>query len=190
MKTEVVLIPRDYEEGRSKGVIPICVALSDEDGPVSDKQGRLLDPEWVVAVVEPICCQMVRVARYYLGDAWRVSELADRVIHGAWRRNGPECGEYPSQKILGTAVWIARSIRAGDDLRRKKPGLFLAIDMMESKVRDQLLIDPRNYMAEVEQQLILEGIEATLRSGSESSEFAETYAKVFGSGANSSQERM
>jgi hypothetical protein len=59
-------------------------------------------------------------------------------------------------------MWIAYELKIGDWRKMKYPNLYMAIETLDDKIRDQTLVDPRTYAAEFERQVLLDMIEDRL----------------------------
>ena len=67
----VVIIPFDYKhlpDAQRKTIVPICIASV-------DRHGSPIARIWVEQGAAPVQDQLRGIARYRLGDVWRVSEL-------------------------------------------------------------------------------------------------------------------
>ena len=53
-------------------------------------------------------------------------------------------------------------MNVGDWRKRKHPKLYLALDALDEKIRDQTLADPRKYPEVLERQIILNQVEERL----------------------------
>ena len=154
----VVVIPQNYEDLPSvqrKQIIPICI--TDCDG-----LGQQIASEWFVDGVAPVRKQLVGLAHHVLGDPWRVSELAETTVHRLWARHGSEVGRYPARRVLVKAKWVAQELKNGDWRKTKYPKLYLALDALDEKIRDQTLADPNEYPKLFEQQIMLDSVEDRL----------------------------
>ena len=138
----VVVIPQNYEDlsyAQRKLIIPICIAAFDRyDEPIA--------PEWFLSGVAPARNQLVRIANYLMGDPWCVSELAEATVHRLWAKHGSAVGLYPARRVLKKAMWVGEELMAGDWRRLKHPNLYLALETMEDKIRDQTLADPTDTL--------------------------------------------
>ena len=155
----VVVIPQNYEDlpsAQRKQIVPICISAWDE-------MGRPIAAEWFFNGVAPVRRELVGMAHHVLGDPWRVSELAENTVHRLWARHGSAVGRYPSRRVLVKAKWIAEELKTGDWRRMKYPKLYLALDALDEKIRDQTLADPREYAERFEQQIMLDSIEDRLQ---------------------------
>ncbi len=160
---DVVVIPQNYGDlpnDQRKQIIPICIAAY-------DKFGRQIAPEWFDNGVAPVRRELVGMAQHALGDPWRVSELAEATVHRLWARHGSSVGRYPARRVLVKAKWIAQELKSGDWRSMKYPKLYLALDALDEKIREQTLTDPREYAERFEQQIMLNSVEDRLqREGS------------------------
>jgi hypothetical protein len=155
----VVVIPENYEElpsAQRKQIIPICITAW-------DAMGQPIASEWFFSGVAPVRRELVGMAHHALGDPWRASELAETTVHRLWARHGSAVGRYPGRRVLVKAKWVAQELKNGDWRRTKYPKLYLALDTLDEKIRDQTLADPREYAERFEQQIMLDSIEDRLQ---------------------------
>jgi hypothetical protein len=111
----VVIIPFDYEqlpESQRKAIVPICIASV-------DRHGNPIAPIWFEQGVVPVQNQLRSLARYKLGDVWRVSELAEITVHKLWERHGEDAGIWPWRRVLAHAIWEARDLAVGESQWRE-----------------------------------------------------------------------
>jgi hypothetical protein len=136
---EFVTIPFDYDklpEVSRTAVIPICMARNDEEGtPIAW--------EWFEAIAR-IPDRMVSLARRYLSDPWRVSELSEGTLHRVWRKHGSDFGRRPEFRLYANARWHAKDLQAGSWHERR--GIVTRLDDLELVVRNRILVDPANYV--------------------------------------------
>ena len=133
-----VTIPFDFEHfppDQKESVVPICIERTDRDGG---------DIAWgwfeaVAAVQEPLR----RLARCWLEDVWRVSELAEASVHTLWYRHRFDLGIRPASRVLAQAKWYARDLQAGTWQRRR--GVVIGLDGLDELVRSRVLTDPSQY---------------------------------------------
>ena len=155
----VVVIPENYENlpsAQRKQIIPICIAAC-------DGSGRPIAPEWFLNGVAPVRRELVGIAHHSLGDPWRVSELAETTVHRLWARHGGSVGRYPARRVLVKARWVAQELINGDWRKMKYPNLYLALDALDEKIREQMLADPGQYPERFDQQITLNSIEDRLQ---------------------------
>ena len=60
-------------------------------------------------------------------------------------------------------MWLGEELKAGDWRKRKYPNLYVALDALDEKVRDQALADPHEYAELFEQQIMLDSVEDRLK---------------------------
>jgi hypothetical protein len=157
--TPVVIIPHDYEELPRKQrdqIVPICITAR-------DRNGEAIAPQWFSEGVAPVRAQLVRIAHYSLGDPWCVSELAETTVHRLWARYGTALGRCPARRVLKKAMSLGEELRAGDWRKKKYPNLYVALDALDDKIRDQALADPHEYAVLFEQQIMLNAMDERLR---------------------------
>ena len=142
----VVVIPQNYEElsdSERSQIIPICIRAF-------DCHGQPIATEWFFLGVEPIRKELVSLAHYALGDPWCASELAETAVHRLWVRHGHSVGLHPERRVMKKAIRIAEVLKSGDWKKGKYPSLFLALESMDEKIRDQTLPDPNEYAVQFE----------------------------------------
>jgi len=153
-----VVIPKDYDdlpEAVRKQTVPICIAAY-------DRHGQAINPDWFSLGVAPVRLQLVNIARFTLGDAWCASQLTEESVHRLWARYGNSLGCSPSRRVLKKALSLGVELNVGDWRKRKHPKLYLALDGLDEKIRDQTLADPRKYPELFEQQIMLNAVEERL----------------------------
>jgi hypothetical protein len=155
----LVVIPQNYEQlphVERKEIIPICIAAFDQ-------HGRPIPSEWFSKGVAPVRPHLVNIARYMLGDPWCVSELAEVTVHRLWEKHRTIVGPWPARLVLKKAMWVAEEMKNGDWRQVRYPKQNLALDAMDSKIRDKTLVDPTNYAELFERQIILNRLEDRLQ---------------------------
>lgn len=110
--TGFIVIPPDYQEC-SSGVVPIYVRTEDETG-------NRINDGWFSAVAR-VAHRVRYLARYWLFDEWRSSELADETVQDMWDLHKDELGRRPDNQISVHAKWKALDKSVGD--RRIREGL-------------------------------------------------------------------
>jgi hypothetical protein len=154
----VAVIPHDYDdlpEPLRRRIIPICIATI-------DRQGKPINPEWFSRGVAPVRRELVRIARYWLGDPWCVSELAEETVHRLSKMYGSVMPSYPARRVLKKANRLGGELNVGDWRKRKHPKLYVALDAMDAKVRDRVLADPSQCPAVFERQILLDSMDDSL----------------------------
>lgn len=134
----VITIPFDYEElpATDRGsIVPICLPAVDDDG-------RRIAWGWFEAV-ERIQTPLRGLARAFLGDVWRVSELTESAVKTVWRNHGEDFGRSPSSRVYVQAKWCARDLRAGTS--RERRGLNVGLEELDRALYGRLLTDPCDY---------------------------------------------
>ena len=84
---EVVIIPFEYENlspAEQTAIIPICIKSTDE-------AGNPIDPGWFEAVAR-VQDPLRTLAKFWLDDVWRVSEITEAAVHALWSRHGRRLG--------------------------------------------------------------------------------------------------
>jgi hypothetical protein len=151
----VVTIPFDYDESNSRQtVVPICIRRHDGDG-------NPIAWGWFEAV-ERVQEPLRNLARTWLGDVWRSSELAEGSVFSAWRTNGDRLGLGPSRTILTWARWLARDWKAGTWQQRK--GIVTALEGLEGVQRQNILKDPGDHARECQWRLDYEQLSDDLKA--------------------------
>jgi hypothetical protein len=157
--TSLIVIPQNYDdlpEAQRKQIIPICIATLDQ-------KGQPIAPQWFFDGVAPVRKHLVSLAHWALGDPWCASELAEATVHRLWARYGDSVGRCPWRRVLKKAIWMAEELKVGDWRKRKYPNLYLGLDALDEKIRDQMLVDPSTYVGLLEQQIMLDLVEARLQ---------------------------
>lgn len=142
----VVTIPFDYEKlspAEQAGIIPICIQAA-------DYKGNPIDWGWFEAAAT-VQDNLRLLARSYLNDVWRVSEITEAAVHNLWNKHGHNLGRHPSRRVYAAAKWEAHDRKAGTWQRRRR--ILLALDDLERVVRERVLVDPANYGKVYEDEL-------------------------------------
>jgi len=136
----LVTIPFDFHEiSDPHKVIPICI----ED---TDRFGHVIHPGWFRAVL-PIADPLRQLARRILGDAWRVSELAEGSVHAQWYKHRDNLGRNPSGRIYAHAKWRVQDLRAGG--RNARRGI--EVEFLEAVHASLLFADNLSSRAEMQE---------------------------------------
>lgn len=152
---QVVTIPFGYEEmpeATQAAMIPICIAREDEEG-------NPIAWGWFEAMAR-IPDRVLGLARRYLCDPWRGSELAEGALHQVWRLHGNDFGRRPEGRLYSRATWCARDLRAGS--WRQRRGIVEGLDDLEFVARKHILVDPANYVERYQAQLDYRALGACL----------------------------
>jgi len=131
---QFVTVPFDYHEQSAAyqaAIVPICVARDDDEG-------RPIAWEWFEALSR-IPEQMISLARRYLDDVWRVSELSEGALHKMWRLHACDLGRRPERRLYVQALWHARDLQAGS--WRERRGVVRALDGLDYWLRERALTD-------------------------------------------------
>jgi hypothetical protein len=135
---QFVTIPFEYHElpaTNQAAIVPICIARNDAEGtPISW--------EWFEALAR-ISNRMLSLAKRYLGDVWRASELSEETVQTIWRLHGHDFGRRPESRLYAQARWYALDFQAGSWQERR--GIVTALDGLEQVVRQRLLADRQQY---------------------------------------------
>ncbi len=132
---------------------PICIRTADDEG-------RLVHRGWIDAA-RPIARQLRNLAKIVIGEAWRVSELAEGSVHSLNAKHGEELGKCPTGRIYTDAKWRARDMRAGG--YRTRVGL-------DVELRDHVLAsltEPYNFDKAVADGEFIDRLEQRLQERGE-----------------------
>lgn len=140
-----VIIPGNYVR---QGVVPIFIRCRDD-------YGNRVHYEWLEAV-EPVAEALRFLARKFLQDEWRVSEIAEYVVHMLSRRYGECLGDSPGNQIFVNAKWRAKDLEVGG----KRARAFRDVELNEWKV--QQIPDPTDLARNVENQDLAARLEELL----------------------------
>lgn len=133
---QFVTIPFDYHErsaANQAAIVPICVARNDDEG-------RPIAWEWFEALAR-IPERLISLARRYLDDVWRASELSEGALHKIWCLHGRDFGRNPERRLYAQAFWQARDLKAGS--WRERRGVVRALDGLDYSLRERALTDWR-----------------------------------------------
>ena len=134
----VITIPFDYEQlpaAERNSIVPISIPAADDDG-------RQIAWGWFEAV-ERVQTPLRGLARTFLGDIWRVSELTESAVKSVWRTHGEDYGRSPSTRVYVQAKWCARDLRAGN--ARIRRGLNVGLEELDRALYERVLTDPCDY---------------------------------------------
>jgi hypothetical protein len=135
---EVVVIPFEYEHlspAEQAAIIPICIKSTDHEG-------KPIDRGWFEAAAE-VQDPLRALARFWLYDVWRVSEITEAAVHKLWFLHGHHLGRKPSSRVYSAAKWQAQDLRVGDWQSRR--GTLQTFSDLEAAFRQKLLVDPTDY---------------------------------------------
>lgn len=135
---QYVTIPLEFESlpGEAKAsIVPICIERADRDG-------QEIAWGWFEAV-EIVQEPLRRLARSWLEDVWRVSELAEASVHTLWYKHRTELGRRPESRVLAQAKWHARDLQAGTWQQRR--GVVVGLEGLDELYRSRVLTDPARY---------------------------------------------
>ncbi|HTA42155.1 MAG TPA: hypothetical protein VK789_06900 [Bryobacteraceae bacterium] len=135
---QYVTIPFGFDGLSSEeqaAVVPICIQRT-------DRHGNQIEWGWFEAVSD-VQESLRRLARSWLEDVWRVSELAEASVHTLWYRHGANLGYSPAGRVLVQARWHAKDFRAGSWQRRR--GVVLGLEGLDELLRSRVLTDPTEY---------------------------------------------
>jgi DNA-directed RNA polymerase specialized sigma24 family protein len=158
MGSRFVIIPFDYErlaEPDRGATVPICIQSM-------DRQGNAIAPVWFEQGVAPIHNELINLASYQLGDAWRASELTEICVHKLWRHHGAEAGTTPWRRVWRQAFWEAKDMAAGDWRARRYRLIYRTLEELDREFPDKT-VDPTDYRQLYEDRVLVEQIENDLR---------------------------
>lgn len=134
----VVTIPFDFEQlspAAQRSIVPIAIPAIDEDG-------AKIAWGWFEAV-DRVQNPLRGLARTFLGDVWRVSELTESAVKSVWRTHREDYGYSPSTRIYVQAKWVARDMRAGGSRNRR--GLDVGLGELDKALYERILTDSCDY---------------------------------------------
>lgn len=91
---KVVTIPFNYEQlppSEQAKIVPICIKATDDEG-------NLIDWGWFEAVAR-VQDELRALAKAWLEDVWRVSEIAEAAVHRLWNKHRHNLGRRPSTRV-------------------------------------------------------------------------------------------
>lgn len=154
---QVVTIPFNYEElspSEQAGIVPICIRSADDEG-------NPIDWGWFEATAR-VQDPLRTLARSWLHDVWRVSEITEAAVQSLWRKHGHSLGRSPSRRVYVAARWQAQDKKF--ETWQSRRGVLLALDDLEQVVRQRVLIDPADYGRVYEDDLYFKELSARLES--------------------------
>jgi hypothetical protein len=92
---EVVIIPFEYEKlspAEQTAIVPICIKSTDE-------AGNPIDRGWFEAVAR-VQDPLRTLAKFWLDDVWRVSEITEAAVHTLWCRSWVQAWARAEQQGL------------------------------------------------------------------------------------------
>ena len=149
-----VTIPFGFEEfspDQQSSIVPICIERT-------DREGSEIDWGWfeaASAVQEPLR----RLARSWLEDVWRVSELTEAAVHTLWYRHRSNLGFQPARRVLIEAKWCARHLQAGT---RRQRELVVGLNGLDELLRSRALTDPRQYESVYQKEIYFKALSEQL----------------------------
>jgi hypothetical protein len=135
---EKVVIPFNFEKlspAELKDVVPICLART-------DGSGNQIAWRWFEAV-DKIQGPLRLLARHFLSDVWRVSELSDIAVQTVWNKHREDFGRHPDRRIYVQAQWSAKDLQSGT--QRERRGKTVALNDLENSIRTRAMVDPIEY---------------------------------------------
>jgi hypothetical protein len=154
---EVVIIPFEYEKlspAEQTAIVPICIKSTDE-------AGNPIDRGWFEAVAR-VQDPLRTLAKFWLDDVWRVSEITEAAVHTLWCRHGSRLGREPSSRVYAAAKWQARDRSAGGWHSRRR--ILKTFGELETVVRERVLVDPKNYGRLYEDELFFKDLAEQLNN--------------------------
>jgi hypothetical protein len=154
---ELVTIPFGYEglsPARQAEIVPICVSAN-------DKQGKPIEWGWFEAAAR-IHEPLLGLAKTFLNDIWRASEITEAAIYSVWYKHGNNLGFHASSRVYAAARWHALDRKAGCWHSRR--GLLQSFEDLEEVVRKRVLVDPENYARQYEEELYFKRLYSELES--------------------------
>jgi len=154
---EVVIIPFEYEKlplAEQTEIVPICIKSTDE-------AGNPIDRGWFEAVAR-VQDPLRALAKFWLDDVWRVSEITEAAVHALWYRHGRRLGRSPSSRVYAAAKWQAQDLRAGGWHSRRR--IVQTLGELEVVVRERVLVDPKNYGRVYEDELFFKDLAERLKN--------------------------
>jgi DNA-directed RNA polymerase specialized sigma24 family protein len=142
-----ITFPKHWDETQ-KHIIPICINDS-------DSEGGLISSGWIEAVASE-ADRLRGLARTFLSDVWRASELADESVQALWRVHRDDYGTDPGKRLYVHARWRAMDKRSGG--RRARQGFDL--ELMESLARN--LTDRSDWAADYERRQFVDVLKARM----------------------------
>ena len=148
---QYVTIPFDFENltgDKRAAVIPICIERA-------DREGHEIAWGWFEAV-EAVQDPLRRLARSWLEDVWRVSELTEATVHTLWYRHRFDLGIRPASRVLAQAKWYARDLQAGTWQRRR--GVVVGLEGLDELFRSRVLTDPAQYEDQYQREMYFKAL--------------------------------
>ncbi len=152
---QYVTIPFEFENlaGEERAtVVPICIERT-------DREGREIAWGWFEAA-EAVQEPLRRLARSWLEDVWRVSELTEKAVHTLWYRHQSDFGRRPGSRVLAQAKWDARNLQAGSWQSRR--GVLRGLEGLDELHRARVLTDPARYEDLYEKELYFKSLSEKL----------------------------
>ena len=140
---EIITVPFDYDEKLHPSVVPICICDT-------DRKGNAVYHGWIEFGVAPIADKLRGLSSRLLGDVFRVSEIAESVVHAVSRKRGPDLGTNPDLLVYKSAEWRALDLKSGGRRARTGHDVELFIETLDQ------LSDEFNVVAEIEAQDVLD----------------------------------
>ena len=140
---EIITVPFDYDEKLHPNVVPICICDT-------DRRGNAVYRGWVEFGVVPIADRLRNLSFRLLGDVFRVSEVAETVVHAVSRKRGTDLGSNPDLLVYKSAEWCALDLKSGGRRARTGYDVELFIETIDH------LSDEFDLVAAMEAQDVLD----------------------------------
>jgi len=135
---EKVVIPFNFEElspAEQGTIVPICLARTDQFG-------SQIAWGWFESV-NRMQGPLRGLAKRFLSDVWRVSELCDVAVQTVWRRYREDFGRHPDRRVYVEAQWAAKDLQYGT--QRERRGWTVALEDLDKSIRTRALVNPVEY---------------------------------------------
>jgi hypothetical protein len=134
-------------------IVPILVEST-------DKHGNPIPRDWFDLGVIPAAPTLRKMAAFHLGDVWRVSELAEPVVHQLAHAHGSNLGARPHRQVIRAAQWEVLTLKAGSLRMRRHPEPPL--DEAEVRMNALAIREAREHEEQLLAKLRLDEIERSL----------------------------
>lgn len=146
---ELITVPFDYDEMLHPNVVPICICDT-------DRKGNAVHRGWIEFGVAPIADRLRSLSSRVLGDVFRVSEVAESVVHAVSRRRGADLGTNPDLLVYKSAQWCALDLKSGGRRARTGRDVELFVETLDR------LTEEFDVMADLEAHDVLEKLVAKM----------------------------
>jgi hypothetical protein len=121
---ELITVPFDYDEKLHPDIVPICICDT-------DRKGNPVHSDWIEFGVAPIADRLRGLSSRLLGDVFRVSEIAESVVHAVSRKRGADLGTNPDLLVYKSAEWCALDLKSGGRRLRTGHDVELFVETIE-----------------------------------------------------------